>query len=91
MHLNYLISDIAKCINAKIIGNDTSLVIKQVSFDSRSPLINKHTMFFALKGVKTHGQNYVGEFANHGGKVVVVEKEQEHGFWLKARGTVFVK
>ncbi len=78
MHLNYHISDIAKCVKASIVGQDiTSLpIVKQVIIDSRSPLINQNCLFFALKGTRSHGHDYVKAFENNGGKMVVVEKHQ---------------
>ena len=74
MNLNYSLSEIAHWMDAKVIG-DADIVIKQVGFDSRSPLINEHTLFFALQGNKSHGSDYVIDFINQGGKAAVVEKE----------------
>ena len=51
MNLNYSLTEIADWMDAKVIG-DANKIVKQVSFDSRSPLVNEFTLFFALKGAK---------------------------------------
>lgn len=77
MNLNYTISDIAKLLNAKLIGTSIG-TIKNVSIDSRSPLINEETLFFALKGKNQHGHKFAQSFIDAGGKMIVVEKELSH-------------
>jgi len=77
MNLNYSVEEIADCINGKIIGHHTG-TIRQVSFDSRSPLISDSALFFAIKGQKSHGHNFISEFIKKGGKIAVVEKELPH-------------
>ncbi|MFD1553763.1 alanine racemase [Putridiphycobacter roseus] len=74
MNLNYSLTEIANWMDAKVIG-DSNKVVKQVSFDSRSPLVNKFTLFFALKGTKSHGIDYVADFLKSGGELIVVENE----------------
>ncbi|MDX1348991.1 MAG: alanine racemase, partial [Putridiphycobacter sp.] len=74
MNLNYSISEVAQCINAKIVGKADGMITK-VAFDSRSPLNNFQTLFFAFQGSYTHGHDYVDDFIKKGGKMVVVEKE----------------
>ena len=76
MNLNYPVSDIAKWINAKVVGNSDEIV-HHVSFDSRSPLNNSSTLFFAMQGNNRHGHDYISDFVAKGGRMMVVEKEQD--------------
>ncbi|MFK8044983.1 MAG: alanine racemase [Crocinitomicaceae bacterium] len=74
MNLNYSVEEIATCVNGRIVG-DHKGVVRQVSFDSRSPLINESTLFFAIEGQKSHGHQFIPEFIKKGGKIAIVEKE----------------
>ena len=75
MNLNYDLSDIAKWINAEIIG-DTEGTVNHISIDSRSPLNKNTTLFIALPGQKNHGHDFIPDFVHKQGNMVVVEKRQ---------------
>ncbi|MFK8039116.1 MAG: alanine racemase [Crocinitomicaceae bacterium] len=76
MNLNYSITTIAKQMNARIIGS-SNLLVRNVSIDSRSPLVDSETLFFALQGKNNDGHQFTEHFIISGGKMVVVEQEQK--------------
>jgi len=74
MNLNYTIEQIAEWTNARVVGSSSG-TIKNISIDSRSPLIAENTLFIALKGNKSDGHIYCGDVVKKGAKVLLVEKE----------------
>jgi len=76
VNLNYSIGEICKVLNAKSNG-DKNLIISNIIIDSRSPLINENSLFVALKGSKTSGDEYIQDFQKKGGKIVLVNQSAQ--------------
>ena len=76
--MNYTIDKIASIIEGKLIGgNDKSLVIKDLLFDSRMLVMPENTLFFALKSHRNDGNKYIKELYDKGVRSFVVEKMPE--------------
>lgn len=70
--MHYTISDIAKIIGAKCIGN-IDYNINWLLIDSRSLCFPEETLFFAMKTQKNDGHKYIEELYKRGVKNFVVE------------------
>ena len=76
--MNYTIDKIASITEGKLIGgNDKSLVIKDLLFDSRMLVMPENTLFFALKSHRNDGNKYIKELYDKGVRSFVVEKMPE--------------
>ncbi|MCX7876637.1 MAG: UDP-N-acetylmuramoyl-L-alanyl-D-glutamate--2,6-diaminopimelate ligase [Melioribacteraceae bacterium] len=58
----------------QVIGNAELKEVDNLSIDSRS--INKGTIFFAIKGQKNDGHNFVADVINKGVAAIVIENEK---------------
>ena len=101
MNLNLSIKKICSILNADFVDTNNSFkttTINNVVIDSRSPLINSHTLFVLLTGAKTNGEIFIPEFIKKGGGVVltnhkiatlniaqVIVKNPLHGLQLLAK------
>lgn len=78
MNLKLSIKNIRSVTGADFIdsnGLSEDFFIQNVVIDSRSPLINNHTLFVILTGNKTSGEKYVPDFVQKGGTVVLTDKQ----------------
>ncbi len=67
--MNRTLSEIASALGSRVSGGDGQLLIKQVVTDSR--LAKAGSLFFALKGEKHDGHDFVGDVFSRGGAAVV--------------------
>ncbi|UKN00740.1 alanine racemase [Paracrocinitomix mangrovi] len=76
MNLNLPISELLSLLEVDLTIERVSdnLLLQHVIIDSRSPRINSSSLFFALKGLKDDGHNYLSEFAKKGGEVAIVNE-----------------
>ena len=72
--LNYTYKDIAKAVNGKLVGADG--LITGVTINSREKSSVEHC-FFAIKGKKHNGINYVREAVSNGAKLIVAQEKTE--------------
>lgn len=63
---SYTIGQLAKATNAEVVG-DTNRSITSVSIDSRNPVNGAQVAFFALKGERHDGHNYISDLYNYQG------------------------
>lgn len=76
MNLNLSIKSIRVITNAEFIDTSESgesPLIKNIVIDSRSPIIGAQTLFVILNGNKTTGANYIHEFEQKGGKIILTD------------------
>ena len=71
--LNYTMRDIAGILEGKLKGEGSDL-IRQVSTDSRTIAPVPDVLFFALKGVRHDGHDYVNELCRSGVRNFVLQK-----------------
>jgi UDP-N-acetylmuramoyl-L-alanyl-D-glutamate--2,6-diaminopimelate ligase len=72
MTINELLHD----VNVLKISGDTTADIKNLCFDSRQACDG--TMFFAVKGTKTDGHDFIDEVKDKGAKAIVCERMPEN-------------
>ncbi len=72
----YVLSEIAAIVNGRLVqyGPTTDTRIRYLSFDSRTILSGKETLFFALKSERSDGHNYIEEAQNKEVSSFVVER-----------------
>ncbi len=89
MNLNYTLQEISDVTQGQIIGPKDWL-IKNIVIDTRSPFIDEHTLFIALKGSNVNGQNYVQDFFERGGKVCLVPEQisTDGGYQIVVKNTL---
>lgn len=78
MNLQLSISEIVRTTGGVYFGDasDTEKAfIRNVIIDSRSPLAGEQTLFIALSGKKSRGEEYVDDFAEKGGRLAIVSKK----------------
>lgn len=77
MNLKLSIKDIRFVTGADFIDSNRlseGFFIQNVVIDSRSPLVNNHTLFVILTGNKTSGEKFVPDFVQKGGYVILTDK-----------------
>lgn len=74
MNLNYSIQQLAEMVEGKVIGNP-QLLVKSISVNSRQMVNAKNTLFVTLNGNKSKGTDFIQDFKDKGGHMVLVEKE----------------
>ncbi len=67
------LTDFAKILNGKVVNLKRDEEVKGLSIDSRT--LNKGELFFALKGEKGDGHDFIGDAEKKGSAGAVVEKE----------------
>ncbi len=73
--MTYTIEKIASIVEGRIEGqSDTSIVIKDLLFDSRLLTSPGSTLFFSLKSSRNNGNKYIDELYNKGVRCFVVEE-----------------
>ena len=80
MNLSFSIKEIQDITEGKFIGDFTFLgngQINTIVIDSRSPHVNEETLFVVLKGTKTTGAEFVADFRQKKGKLILTEKPLE--------------
>ncbi len=65
------LSELVKHITAKMVGSDRE--IKALGYDSRA--MKPESLFFAIRGYKTDGHNYVQKAVDNGAIAIVVDHE----------------
>jgi alanine racemase len=72
----YTLQDILTIIDGQPVGPDNSVdqVIRFLSFDSRTILSGKDTLFFALRSERNDGHRYIGEAISREVSMFVVEE-----------------
>ena len=81
MNLKLSIKTIRSITNADFIDPNKvfqNTIIENIVIDSRSPSINKDTLFVILEGNKTSGAAYVFDFIEKNGGVILTEKPLEN-------------
>lgn len=72
--MTYTIGKIATIVHGKLIGKgDSSIVIKDLLFDSRLLISPEATLFFSLKSNRNNGFKYIKELYQKGVRCFVVE------------------
>lgn len=75
MNLQFSIQDICEILGAEIPAQvSATFQIQNIVLDSRSPRLKENSLFFAFKGSKADGHDYLADVANKGGQCAVVEK-----------------
>lgn len=78
MNLNLSIGQICTLTGARFLDHGKLTQkgkINNVIIDSRSPFVNDATLFVLLSGERTNGVNFVDDFFDKGGRVVLTEHE----------------
>ena len=79
------IADILKATEGRLVAGSSTIEVKGVSIDSRT--IKKGELFFAIKGRRFDGHNFVEEAVKKGAVACVVEK----GRRIKPRGVAVIE
>ncbi len=77
MKSQYKITEVAKAIGGKLAAANNDAVISELLLDSRKLIHPADTLFFALKGLKLDGHQYIEELYKKGVRNFVVTKEQD--------------
>jgi len=75
VNLDLTLLQISEITGGTLIGPE-DFEINDIVIDSRSPLINDTTLFIALKGKHTNGEQFCDDFITNGGQVVLVTRKQ---------------
>lgn len=74
--MKYSVIDIAKIVNAHIIGEDPNKrTVRHISIDTRRIIYPSQSLFFALSGLKNDGHNYIEDAYKKGIRNFVVSQE----------------
>lgn len=76
---SYKLTEVAKIINAKIIGNENA-IISQIWIDSRKIVANNNGVFIALGGSQKNGHDYLEDAYNKGVRIFIVENNELPNF-----------
>ncbi len=71
--MTFHIHDILSLFNLPGTAADDGITITNVSIDSRSLQNDRHTLFFAIKGPRNDGHDYIKELAGQGVQVFVAD------------------
>lgn len=73
--IQFLLSGITKILQAEVPENFSGeMIINRFAIDTRKILSGEHTLFFALKGLKKDGHNFIAQAYNAGIRAFVVEE-----------------
>ncbi|HAF29741.1 MAG TPA: bifunctional UDP-N-acetylmuramoyl-tripeptide:D-alanyl-D-alanine ligase/alanine racemase [Bacteroidales bacterium] len=86
----YSVSNISGIINAKLIGKEDS-EIEYLSIDSRNLISSSNTLFFAIRGERNDGHQFIEDLYNKGVQNFVVEHLPENYFSFPKANFLVVK
>lgn len=70
----YNFSNIATILNGQIIVQQNNLAITEISIDTRKILNPYHSLFFAIKGIRNNGHQYIEDAYNKGIRNFVISE-----------------
>ena len=80
--MHYTVKDIAKLTGGDVYF-ESNIEIRYLSIDSRTILVPEYSLFFAIKGLRNDGHDYVLDLFNKGVRCFVIEEVRKEFNYLR--------